>query len=96
MKMWPGQTDGLKPPLMSSKDKGNFLLALSISFVALAVSSFFSPPTTPATGRWAWLHNIFSGWFGASGEVILFMVLAFACLLGAVFNYREGKGTSGR
>ena len=96
MKMWPGQTDGLNPPLMSPKDKGNFWLALSIGNFGLAISSYFSPPTTPATGRWAWIHKISSGFFGASGEVILFLVLACACLLGTVLNYRESKIASRR
>jgi hypothetical protein len=96
MKMWPGQTDGLKPPLMSPKDKGNFWLAIASGFFFLAISSHFSPPTTPATGRWAWLHNIFAGLFGSSSEVILFLVLASACLLGAIVNYQESKIASRR
>ena len=59
MKIWPGQTEDFKPPLMSPKEKGNLWLGLSGLFLVLAATSYFSPSSAPATGRWAWLHNIF-------------------------------------
>ena len=43
MKIWPGQTEDFKPPLMSSKEKGNLWLGLSVLFLVLAATSYFSP-----------------------------------------------------
>src|SRR3990167_2304089 len=89
MKLWPGNTEIFKPTLMSLKEKGNLWLGFSGFFFALAASSYFSTSLSPATGRWAWLHNVFSSLFGSSGDVVMFLVLGCAGLLAALSNYRS-------
>lgn len=95
MKIWPGQSEDFKPPLMSPKEKGNLWLGLSgVSFV-LAAASYFSPPSAPVNGRWAWLHNIFSNLFGPSGEIVLFLVLGISGVLAALVQYSAHSRESG-
>ena len=96
MKIWPGQTEDFKPPLMSSKEKGNLWLGLSVLFLVLAATSYFSPPSAPATGRWAWLHNIFFNQFGTSGDFVLFLVLGCAGVLAALKQYSAHSSEKGR
>ena len=93
MKLWPGQTDGSNGPLMSPREKGNLWLGFSGAFFLLAVTSHFSPPSAPATGRWAWLNNAFTNLFGPSGNVILYLVLGFAALVAALAYYRSKEGS---
>jgi len=87
MKNWPGKTEDFKPPLMSPKEKGNLWLGLAVLFFVLAANSYFSPPPVPATGRWAWLHNVFFNHVGSSGDFVLFLVLGCAGLLVALKQY---------
>lgn len=73
---------------LSPKEKGNFWLGLSSVFFLLATVSYVLPSTSPATGRWAWLHNAFSSLFGGGSEMVLFSVLGSIGAMFAVFNFR--------
>lgn len=95
MKIWPGQTEDFKPPLMSPKEKGNLWLGLSGLFLVLAATSYFSPSSAPATGRWAWLHNIFFNQFGPSGDFVLFLVLGCVGVLAAFKQYSTHSSEKG-
>jgi hypothetical protein len=96
MKIWPGQTEDFKPPLMSPKGKGNLSLGLSGLFFVEAATSYLSPPSAPATGRWAWLHNIFSSQFGASGDFVLYSVAGCVFLLVALKHYSAHSSQKGQ
>ncbi len=89
MKLWRGQPENFKPSPMSSREKGNLWLGFSGVFFLLALVSHFSPPSAPATGRWAWLHNAFFDLFGPSGDVILFSVAGSAGVIAALVYYRS-------
>ena len=80
MKLWRGQPDHFKPSL-SPKEMGNLWLGLTAIFYALAADAYFSPASVPATGRWAWLKNIFSDQFGSFGIVILYLILGTSGLV---------------
>lgn len=95
MKIWPVQSEDFKPPLMSPKEKGNLWLGLSGVFFTLAASSYFSPPSAPATGRWAWLHNVFFNQFGSSGDFVLFLVAGCAGVLAALKLYSVHSSEKG-
>jgi hypothetical protein len=73
---------------ISPKEKGNLWLGFSSVFFLLAAVSYFSPSSSPAIGRWAWLHNAFSSLFGVWSEVVLFAVFGSICVLVAMFNFR--------
>jgi len=72
---------------MPPKEKGNLWLGFSAIFFSLAASSFFSSPLTPATGRWAWLHNILFNQFGSSGDFVFFLVAGLIGILIALKHY---------
>jgi len=95
MKIWPGQIEDFKPPLMSPKEKGSLWLGLSGLFLILAATSYLSPSSAPATGRWAWLHNIFFNQFGPSGDFVLFLVLGGVGVLAALKQYSAHSGEKG-
>lgn len=77
---------------MTPREKGRMWLGLSGVFFSLAVASYLSPPSEPATGRWAWLHNLFLQQFGPSGDLILYLVLGGASLLAASWQFFSGSG----
>ncbi|HEX5392597.1 MAG TPA: hypothetical protein VFW68_04925 [Rhodocyclaceae bacterium] len=77
--------------LMTPKEKGNLWIGLSSVFYLLAANSYFSPPSPPATGRWAWLHNTFSSLFGSGSDAILFAVLGSIGIVIAVSNFRAAQ-----
>lgn len=87
MKIWPGQTEDLKPPPMSPKEKGNLWLGFSSLFFVAATYSYFFPPSGPSTGRWTLIHNAFFSLFGSSGDVVLFTLIGCASLLAAFSHY---------
>lgn len=76
---------------MSPKEKGNLWLGLSSVSFSLAAVSYVSPSSSPATGRWAWLHNAFSSLFGAWSEVALFSVLGSVGVMVALSNFRAAQ-----
>lgn len=87
MKLWRGQPDNWnwKP---SGRDTAFLWLGLGAIFYVLALSSFVSPSQSSRSGRWGWLHEIFFGMFGASGDIVLYAGVGTAFMLFGAFKFR--------
>ncbi|MBN9421327.1 MAG: hypothetical protein J0I91_02590 [Candidatus Accumulibacter sp.] len=91
MKIWRGQPDNFQPFPLSPKEKGHIWLAFSgLSFLS-AANSYMWPASSAATGRWAWIHNIFYSQFGSSGDLVLYVVAGSAFLLAALSQYGKAS-----
>lgn len=90
MKVWRGQPENWtwKP---SDADKAWLWLGFAGLFYVLSVVESISPSPSPATGRWAWLHNAATAALGAYGEAILFAILGTACVIASLFYFKASK-----
>lgn len=86
MKLWPGQPDNWKP---SAKDKGWVWVGLAICCFTLASNACFFPSTSLHSGRWGWLHQVLFNAFGASGDVILELLLGTIALSYGLISLRD-------
>jgi hypothetical protein len=85
MKLWRGQLENWQP---TRRDKALVWLGIGAVFYVLALTSFASPSQSARTGRWGWLHEIFFGMFGASGDIILYSCLGTTAMLAGAWNFR--------
>ena len=90
MKLWRGQPDNWTwTP--SRVDKGRLWLGFAGVFYVLGILALTSPSSSPATGRWAWLHNLSAKVFGPSGDIFLYAILGTICLVASLHNFRAPK-----
>ena len=89
MKSWRGQPNNWTWK-SSRTEKGRLWLGLGGAFYVMAALAFFSPFNSPATGRWAWLHNVFNK-LGPNGDIILYAVAGTSCLIAGLQYLRSPK-----
>ena len=87
MKLWRGQPDNWiwKP---TARDLARIWFGFSVVFFALCVMVMKSPSTFTLTGRWKWLHQLFTNAFGSNGDIILYAGLGSACLICGIIKFR--------
>ena len=87
MKLWRGQPDNWnwKP---SDNEQVRVWLGIGTCFYLLALSDFLWPSQPRHTGRWGWLHAIFFGMFGSSGDMVLYSSVGTAFVLFGFLKFR--------